>query len=134
MCIQAPGGARCACPTRGEGFQTCAINSVTESIVPDPLALCLVTLSSSTTLSAQHSSEYALQYDDLASAPCSITTETFCYTVYRSSWKSASFVVGIGTLDVRRRLLDDEDQTFMALEETIAGVLHIAPHDLERVA
>ena len=116
MCIAAVGGARCACPTRDEGFQTCAIDSVSETIMPDPLSLCLVTLSSATTLSAQHSSEYALSYDDLAAAPCSITTNTYCYTVYKSSWQAASFVVGLGTLNIGRRLLDDEGLTFESME------------------
>ncbi|KAJ1463922.1 hypothetical protein T484DRAFT_1758477, partial [Baffinella frigidus] len=151
MCIHAPGGARCACPTRGESLQTCRSTSISKFVAPDLNALCLITLGGSTSLSASHSTQYALQYDDLAAAPCSIIKQPFCYSVFRSSWKSATFIVGLGVLNVRRRLLESdedvgrrllqnhdedvaEEEAWKFLGPTIAGVIHIAPHDLERVA
>jgi hypothetical protein len=156
MCIHAPGGARCACPARTESLQTCSPDAVSSSVVPDTDALCLVTLGGYTTGTAASSSQYALAYEDLAAAPCSIITNPYCYTVYKSSWNAITFVVGLGTLNVRRRLLDepdtinsrDEPDTFnsqrwnsldditawQSLGPTVAGMIHIAPHDLERAA
>ncbi|KAJ1466255.1 hypothetical protein T484DRAFT_3633993 [Baffinella frigidus] len=131
MCIDAPGGARCACPLRGHGFETCAISDVSKSIVPDPLGLCLVTLGQGTQSTASRSVDYTLQYAELAAAPCAIlsTAQTFCYTVYSADWQFSSFVVGLESLDVgRRRLLEEKHAT------TATGMIHIAAHDLERVA
>ena len=135
MCIDAKGGARCACPTRGGSLHSCSINDVSKAVVPDPTALCLLTLGTSTVDTASHSVDYALRYADLAAAPCSMlaTAQTFCYTVYRSSWQVSTFVVGLARLDVgRRRLL--EEKHMADATATVAGVLHIAAHDLERVA
>ena len=134
MCIDAPGGARCACPTRGGSLHSCSSNDVSKTVIPDPTALCLVALGTGTIDSASHSVDYALRYADLAAAPCAMlsTAQTFCYTVYRSSWQVSTFVVGLARLDVgRRRLL--EEQHVADATATVAGVLHIAAHDLERV-
>ncbi|KAJ1465921.1 hypothetical protein T484DRAFT_1757076 [Baffinella frigidus] len=132
MCIDAPGGARCACPLRNQGFETCSVNDVSKGIVPDPLALCLVTLGSGTQNDASRSVDYSLSYSDLAAAPCEmlLTAQTFCYTVYGNDFNLATFVVGLERLDVGRRCLLEENVNMT----TVAGMLHIAAHDLERVA
>jgi hypothetical protein len=194
MCVAAPGGARCACTSRKAGFHGCSANAVSSTIVPDPTALCLTTLSLSTKLGAAHSSQYSLQYDDLAAVPCAIVTNSYCYLVFSPSWGVTPLVVGIGMLNTRRRLLQaagetdeafstrrrllqagpesqaagETDEAFSTrrrllqaagdgpesptdkeaeekveaeasnalhlLEATVAGILHIAPNDLERVA
>ena len=131
MCLDAPGGARCACPLREHQFETCGVSEVSMSIVPDPLGLCLVTLGQGAQSVASRSVDYTLQYAELAAAPCAILSnaQTFCYTVHSADWTFATFVVGLERLDIgRRRLLEENVVT------TTPGMVHIAPHDLDRVA
>ncbi|KAJ1466020.1 hypothetical protein T484DRAFT_1756981, partial [Baffinella frigidus] len=130
LCIDAPGGARCACPLRNQAFQTCRATSISDIIVPDPNGLCLVTLGSGTQQEARRSSEYSISYAELAAAPCAIldTSQTFCFNVHSADWVLAPFIVGVERLSVGRRLLEVNAGT------TVEGMLHIAAHDLERVA
>jgi hypothetical protein len=133
MCIDAPGGARCACPSNNDGLQTCEASDKTKSIMPDPTGLCLVTLGASTVGDAASSVEYALQYGELAAAPCAMLSQTFCFSVYSSSWAFSTFVVGISRLPVAsRRLLETEQ--IQAREALVTGMIHISEYDLERVA
>jgi hypothetical protein len=132
MCIAAPGGARCSCPLTEESLHTCMASEVGLSIIPDEGALCLVAIGSSTILSASTSSDFVLKYEDLAASPCGLIQNPICYQVWKSGYRS-TFIVGIETVGMGRRRLLEESQT-SELAATIAGVLHIAAHDLERVA
>ena len=132
MCIDAVGGARCACPMRAEPFQSCAATEIGQSIVPDPLRLCLIAMSSTLAASLGSSTAYAASYAELAAAPCIMVdiTTTYCMTVYSSAWSYAPMVVALERLPVGRRLLNDEtrqDDATVQRRDVTFGEVHVSP-------
>ncbi|KAJ1465383.1 hypothetical protein T484DRAFT_1757455, partial [Baffinella frigidus] len=132
MCIDAPGGARCACPLVQDGLHTCMASQVGQTIVVSHEKLCLVAIGSIAVMSAGQSSTLVMKYEELAATKCELVVNPICYQVLMPGYVS-TFIVGIESVGMgRRRLLEDPPP--LELAATIAGVLHIAPHDLERVA
>lgn len=138
ICVDAPGGARCACSIRPEAYANCPANEIGKSVVPDPLSLCLVAKSATLVSSLSSSTAYTVNLAELAAAPCAMVdiTRTFCYTVYSNAFQYAPMIVALGTLPVsnaQRRLLEaNEQRPTRNAESELTGQLHIGPADLER--
>jgi hypothetical protein len=129
-CLDAPGGARCACVLRETQYQGCAATDVGKTVMLDAGKLCLVALDTSLADKLRRSSEFVVGFSELAAVPCALVdiASVFCMAVHYSADEGVPLAVALNTMVSGRRLLEaPEDE---ALRAAVLGEPRVSAVDL----